>query len=97
MAKSKKRVRKQAGPKSGSKKKARSDRKHHSSSRESASVDEPTSALEGGGVMQRMRSGFKRAAGVGDEPQQKESTLSKVLWGLLMAGAVAYLVYKYTQ
>ena len=52
----------------------------------------------GGGVMQSLRSGFKRAAGVGgdeDRGEEKSSTLSNVLWTLLLLGAVAALLYKW--
>lgn len=47
-----------------------------------------------GGVLQSMRSGFRRAAGAESGPQQ-ESTLSKVVWGLVLVAAIAFAVTRW--
>ncbi|MCA9604216.1 MAG: hypothetical protein KC619_01390 [Myxococcales bacterium] len=49
----------------------------------------------GGGVMQSMRAGFKRAAGVEDGPEEKPSTLSNILWTLLLLAALGFLIYRW--
>ena len=78
--------------KSGTSAKPRAEKK-----RSAPAPSTPTATSGGGGVMQSMRSGFKRAAGVGEGPPQKESTLSKIIWGVLILAAAGYVVYKYTQ
>ncbi len=49
----------------------------------------------GGGVLQSMRSGFKRAAGAEDGPEEKPSTLSNVLWTVLLVAALGFLIYRW--
>ncbi|MBX3275717.1 MAG: hypothetical protein KF729_35985 [Sandaracinaceae bacterium] len=49
----------------------------------------------GGGVMQGLRNGFKRAAGAGDENEEKPSTLSNVLWTILLLAAIGLLLYRW--
>ncbi|MFK7988212.1 MAG: hypothetical protein AB8I08_19485 [Sandaracinaceae bacterium] len=49
----------------------------------------------GGGVMQSIRSGFQRAAGAGETVEEKPSTASNVIWGLVLLGAVAFLLYRW--
>lgn len=48
-----------------------------------------------GGVMQSIRSGFQRAAGAGEQVEEKPSTASNVIWGLVLLGAVAFLLYRW--
>ena len=46
--------------------------------------------------MQGLRSSFKRAAGGGsDDPEDKPSTLSNVLWTLLLLAALAFALYRW--
>lgn len=47
-----------------------------------------------GGVMQSIRSGFKRAAGV-EESKEKPSTLSNIIWTLVLLAAVGFLIYRW--
>ena len=47
----------------------------------------------GGGVMQSLRSGFRRAAGV-ESANDGPSTKSNVLWTLLLVAAVAFFLYR---
>jgi hypothetical protein len=58
---------------------------------ESSATDAP---IAGGGVMQGMVGGFRRAVGVGDGRQKKRSALGTVIWLLLLAGAVGVLAYR---
>ena len=69
-----------------------------------AATTEPSSGMSttkesaragGGGVMQSMRAGFKRAAGVDDGPQEKPSTLSNILWTVLLLAALGFLIYRW--
>ena len=70
------------------------------SSREASSPSSPRSSVSasgtssGGGVLQSMRSGFKRAAGVegGDKPPSK---WSNVFWGALFIAALVLLYYRW--
>lgn len=48
----------------------------------------------GGGVMQGIRSGLRRAAGAGDS-NEKPSTLGNVLWTLVLLAAVGFLLYRW--
>ena len=48
-----------------------------------------------GGVLTSMREGFKRAAGAGDEPKEKPSRLSNILWTVLLLAAVGFLIYRW--
>ena len=52
------------------------------------------SASGGGGVMQSIRSGFKRAAGV-EESKEKPSTLSNILWMLVLLAAIGVFLYRW--
>lgn len=47
----------------------------------------------GGGVLQSIRSGFRRAAGV--EESKESSRLGNILWTLLLIAAVALLLYRW--
>lgn len=47
-----------------------------------------------GGVMQSIRSGFKNAAGVG-ESKEKPSTVSNIIWTLVLLAAVGFLIYRW--
>ena len=47
-----------------------------------------------GGVMQSIRSGFRRAAGV-EEAKEKPSTVSNVVWTLVLLAAVGFLIYRW--
>ena len=50
----------------------------------------------GGGGMQSLRSGFKRAAGATDDDRDRgSSTLSNVLWGVVLLGALGVLLYRW--
>ena len=50
----------------------------------------------GGGVMQGMRASIKRVAGAdADRRDDKPSTLSNVLWVIVLLLAVAVLIYRY--
>lgn len=49
----------------------------------------------GGGLMQSMRSGFKRAVtGDNSEESNKPSTVSNVIWTLLFLAALGLLAYR---
>jgi hypothetical protein len=58
-----------------------------------------SSGSGGGGVMQSLRSGMKAAAGVSDgegkKKDDKPSTLSNVIWGIILIAAVAFLLYRW--
>ncbi len=105
MAKSKqKRIKKHKASKSGSsssgsRSSSRSSRASSSSSSSSSGGGYGVSKRgSGGGLMQSMRSGFKRAAGVGDDTggeSDKPSTLSNVLWTVLLLAAVGALLYRW--
>ena len=47
-----------------------------------------------GGVMQSIRSGFQRAAGV-DDSKEKPSTLSNILWALVLLAAIGVFLYRW--
>ncbi|HJL15594.1 MAG TPA: hypothetical protein RMH99_08065 [Sandaracinaceae bacterium LLY-WYZ-13_1] len=50
----------------------------------------------GGGVMQSMRAGFRRAAGAENaKGDDKPSTLSNVLWTVVLLAAVGFLLYRW--
>jgi len=50
----------------------------------------------GGGVMQGMRASIKRVAGADrGRKDDKPSTLSNVLWTVVLLLAVAFLIYRY--
>jgi hypothetical protein len=49
----------------------------------------------GGQTMSGFRGGFKGLVGQG--PKKKESTLSRVITYLLLAAAIAFLVYRFTR
>ncbi len=88
-----------AKSKTPAKRKKRRAKKKSSASKASASsgpstVKKSLSSGGGGGVMQSMRSGFKRAAGVGDQPE-KPSTASNIVWTILLLAAVALLLYRW--
>lgn len=53
----------------------------------------PYEAPQTGGVLQSLRSGFRRAAGA--EKPEKESTLSKVIWGVIFAAAIGLLIARF--
>ncbi|MEC7525471.1 MAG: hypothetical protein VYE22_36645 [Myxococcota bacterium] len=77
------------------KKRKKRKKKSGSDGTSSASTGVPKTA-SGGGVMQSMRNGFKSAVGAGDsQPKQKESTLSNVLWTIVLIAAVAFLLYRW--
>ena len=63
----------------------------------SSSTGVPTSGSGGGGgVMQNIRSGFQRAAGVDDgSKSEKSSTVSNVLWTIALLAAVGFLLYRW--
>ena len=86
MAKKRKRTRTRA-PKSGTK------RPRRDASSSSSSGAKPSTST-GGGVMQNIRSGFQRAAGAG-EKEEKPSTLSNVIWTVVLLAAVAFLLYRW--
>lgn len=46
-----------------------------------------------GGRLSSMRGGMKSFVGTGPKNKKKESTLSKVIWYLILAGAIAFVVY----
>ncbi|HHH29137.1 MAG TPA: hypothetical protein ENK57_12440 [Polyangiaceae bacterium] len=83
-------------PKTPSKRKRRQRKKKSTThkAREAASGTVGTSGGSGG-VMQSMRSGFKRAAGVGDDPGDKPSTTSTVIWALLLLVAIIVFLYRW--
>lgn len=89
-----------AKPKTPTKRKKRRPKKKSAAAKAKASSGPSTvkkavaSGGGGGGVMQSMRSGFKRAAGVGDEAE-KPSTASNLIWTLLLLAAVGFLLYRY--
>lgn len=49
----------------------------------------------GGGVMQGLRNGFKRAAGQGEDTGEKPSTLSNILWTVVLLAALGFLLYRW--
>jgi hypothetical protein len=53
---------------------------------------DPNAPAQSGGVLQSLRSGFRRAAGA---EQAKESTLSKVIWGLILGGVLIFVIGRY--
>ena len=78
------------------KKRQKRKRKPAGRSEGASTSSSASSASSGGGVMQSLRSGFQRAAGVGDgSPEEKPSTLSNVLWALVLAAGVGFLLYRY--
>jgi len=89
-----------AQPKSGTKKKRRKKKKKATTDDAPASSGPSTvkTAVRsggGGGVLTSMREGFKRAAGAGDEPKEKPSRLSNILWTVLLLAAVGFLIYRW--
>ncbi len=54
-------------------------------------------ARTGGGVMQSMVRGFRRAAGAEKPASRKSSWISNILWFLLLAGAIAFAVSRWTR
>ena len=86
-----------AKSKSGSRAKTRKKKKRKSkpaASPASMSSTKETARSEGGGVMQSLRQGFKNAAGAG-EREEKSSTLSNVLWTVLLLAAAGVFIYRY--
>jgi hypothetical protein len=54
-------------------------------------------ARQGGGVMQSMVRGFRRATGAEQAPAKKGSWVSNLIWFLVLAAAVAFVVSRYSQ
>jgi hypothetical protein len=52
---------------------------------------------QGGGVMQSMVRGFRRATGAEQAPTTKSSWISNVIWLLVIAAAVAFVVSRYSK
>ena len=70
-------------------KRKKRQRKPKAGAKEKRSTVAPT-----GGVMQSMRSGFKRAVTGDNEQAEKSSTLSNVIWGIILVAALALLAYR---
>lgn len=65
-------------------------RKSKSAAAPSAGGGAPPSS---GGVMQSIRSGFRRAAGA--EDAREPSRLSNIVWTVVLLAAVAFLLYRW--
>ncbi|MEQ8457401.1 MAG: hypothetical protein RLO52_11165 [Sandaracinaceae bacterium] len=80
------------------KKRKKRKKKSGSSSSTSGSTGASTGVpktASGGGVMQSMRNGFKSAVGAGESSKKKkDSTLSNVLWTVVLIGAIGFLLYR---
>ncbi|CAG0979227.1 hypothetical protein ARNL5_02333 [Anaerolineae bacterium] len=51
-------------------------------------------APTGGGILQSMRSSVRRVAGV-EEGDKKPSTLSNVIWGIVLAALAGFAIYRW--
>ena len=66
-------------------------RKSKASSTSSSGGDLHTSG--GGGLLQGIRNGIRRAAGT-DAPAEKPSKTSNIVTGVILLAAVAFLIYR---
>lgn len=73
---------------------AKTKRKKRKRKPTASQKEKQTSVAPTGGVMQSMRSGFKRAVTGDHEQTQKSSTVSNVIWGIILVGALALLAYR---
>jgi hypothetical protein len=74
----------------------RKKRKRKTKSPGSAQASASTGSPSGGsgGLLQSMRSGFRRAAGA-EEPKEKPSKLSNLIWTLVFLLAAGVLIYRW--
>ncbi|MGF1467942.1 MAG: hypothetical protein ACFCGT_17615 [Sandaracinaceae bacterium] len=56
-----------------------------------------SAAPQGGGLLQGMRSSFRQMTGAEAAKDSKPSTLGNVLWLLLLLGAAAFAIYRWTR
>ncbi len=89
-----------AKPKTPTKRKVRSRKKkkapHEVDVDATSTVKESLRAGGGGGVMQSLRNGFKRAAGAEDGAEEsKPSTVSNIIWTVLLLAALGFLLYRW--
>jgi hypothetical protein len=54
-----------------------------------------SSAEHSGGLLQSMRSGFRRAAGVEEGPKKEESLVSKIIWGAIFVAILAFAAWRW--
>lgn len=52
----------------------------------------------GGGMMQSMVGGFRAVLGAGEKKERKKTSRTEnIVWGVILAGLLVYVIYTYTK